>query len=369
MTSSIAMISRTRVMLLLAICGLLASWSAGRLTVADERPRDLMSGSKISRPLVAASLTVGESLPTWNDSTSRNALIEFVERVTREGTADFIPPAERIAVFDNDGTLWPENPLPFQIAYAIHSLRKQIVKRPELADEPFVKATLRGDLGALTADSNRGVFQLIAATHAGMTTTEFDELVEEWFRTTKHPRFGKRYDECVYQPMLEVLEYLRAHQFKTYIVSGGGVDFMRVWAERVYGIPPEQVIGSHVRTQFEMREGVPVLVKTAGNVVVNDKEGKPVSIDEFIGRRPVMCFGNSDGDKAMLEYTTIGNRRPSFGLIVHHTDGAREYAYDDKPKSSGRLAEALADAPQRGWIVVDMKKDWKRVFAFDKDAE
>ncbi|WP_231616137.1 HAD family hydrolase [Novipirellula artificiosorum] len=206
------------------------------------------------------------------------------------------------------------------------------------------------------------MLQLAAITHAGMTTEEYDASVAEWVATAKHPRFNKLYSECVYQPMLEVLAYLRANGFKTFIVSGGGQDFMRVWAEEVYGIPPQQVVGTNSKTVFEIRDGKAVLVKTLDNLFIDDKGGKPVGIHRFIGRRPVMSFGNSDGDKAMLEYATVGNPLPSFGLIVHHTDAVREYAYDANPKSSGRLVDALADAPKRGWVVVDMAKEWNTVF-------
>jgi phosphoglycolate phosphatase-like HAD superfamily hydrolase len=308
----------------------------------------------------------GDPLPSWNDGDAKKSVLAFVTKVTKEGAPDFVPVPERIAVFDNDGTLWPENPLPFQLAFAFDSLKREAPKNPKWKDDPFVKTALDGGAPALLADHHKGLFHILGLTHAGMTTDEFTARVENWLKTAKHPRFGKRYDECVYKPMIEVLTHLRANGFKTFIVSGGGADFMRVWTERAYGIPPEQVIGSYAQTKFEMRAGKPVLVKTTEHVFVDDKEGKPVAIHQFIGRRPVMCFGNSDGDKAMLEYTTIGNPRPGFGLIVHHTDAEREYAYDAKPKSSGKLVEALADAPKRGWTVVDMKKDWKTVFPFDK---
>lgn len=308
----------------------------------------------------------GEPLPSWNDCAARESILAFVKRTTTVGSADFIPEPERIAVFDNDGTLWPENPMPFQMAFVLDCLRQQMTVLPERKEDPAVKAAFDGNLPNLMADHGKGLFRIVGLTHAGMTTEEFDKQVNTWLKSSKHPRFDRRYDECVYQPMLEVLGYLRASGFKTFIVSGGGADFMRVWSERVYGIPPEQVIGSNTRAKFEFRDGRPVLVKTTEQLFLDDKEGKPVAIHQFIGRRPVMCFGNSDGDKAMLEYTTIGNPRPSYGLIVHHTDADREYAYDAVPKSTGKLVEALADAERRNWTVVDMKKDWKRVFPFDK---
>ncbi len=317
--------------------------------------------------IVLPSLAFGQDdpLPSWNDSAAKAAIVSYVAKVTEEGSPDFIPLSERIAVFDNDGTLWPENPVPFQLAFALDNLKDQAARNSALRDDPLVKAALQGDTAALLADHYKGLFHIVGLTHAGMTTEQFDARVNDWLKTAKHPHFDQRYEECVYQPMIEVLAYLRASGFKTFIVSGGGADFMRVWSERVYGIPPEQVIGSNARTKFEFRDGKPVLVKTTEEVFVDDKEGKPVGIHQYIGRRPVMCFGNSDGDKAMMEYTTIGNPRPSFGLIVHHTDADREYAYDANPKSSGKLVEALTDAPQRGWIVVDMRRDWKRVFGFE----
>jgi len=306
-----------------------------------------------------------DPLPAWNDTAPKRAILDFVARTTKPGGADFVPASERVAVFDNDGTLWPENPAPFQLAFAFDRLKQDLPAHPEWKDDPFVQATLSADLGTLLADHYKGLFHVIGLTHAGMTTEEFATRVNEWMETARHPRFGRPYDACLYQPMREVLAHLRANGYRTFIVSGGGADFMRAWAERVYGVMPEQVVGSHAAVKFEMREGQPVLVKTLDTIFVDDKEGKPAGIHEIIGRRPVMAFGNSDGDKAMLEYTTIGNPRPSFGLIVHHTDAEREYAYDAAPKSSGKLVEALADAPGRGWTVVDMARDWNTVLGDD----
>ena len=302
-------------------------------------------------------------LPSWNDGAAKQAILKFVARTIEKDSPEFIRPEERIAVFDNDGTLWPENPVPFQLAFALDSLKLQLEMNPKLQDDEYVKAALAGDAAALLANHYKGLFRVLDLTHAGMTTDEFDIRVNDWLKRVKHPRFDKPYDQCVYQPMLEVLEYLRANGYKTFIVSGGGADFMRVWSERVYGIPPEQVVGSNSRTKFELRDGKPLLIKTLEHTFVDDKEGKPVGIHQFIGRRPIACFGNSDGDKAMLEFTTVNNPRPSFGLIVHHTDADREYAYDAHPTSTGKLVEALQDAPQRRWTIVDMKTDWKRVFA------
>jgi heat shock protein HslJ/phosphoserine phosphatase len=308
--------------------------------------------------------SAADPLPSWNDCPSKKAIVAFVEKVTAQGTADFVPVAERIAVFDNDGTLWPENPVPFQVAYALDAIEQLLATTPELATDPMVQAARAGDLSKLLAGEHHdGLMRIMALTHTGMTTDEFKSQVQAWLQTAGHPRFGLGYDRLTYLPMQEVLNYLRSNGFKTYIVSGGGADFMRVWSERVYGIPPEQVIGSTLRTKFEMRDKGPVLVKLLEHLFIDDKEGKPVAIHQMIGRRPIACFGNSDGDKAMLEYTTINNPHPSLGLIVHHTDAEREYAYDRAPKSSGKLIDALADAPTRGWMVVDMEKDWKLIWS------
>ena len=304
-----------------------------------------------------------DPLPSWNSGPAKQAILDFVAKVTDPDSKEFVPVPERLAVFDNDGTLWPENPMPFQLAFALDELKRHLPDEPAWKDDPMVQAALAGDLPTLLADHYKGLFHIIDLTGSGMTTEEFTDRVRAWFATAKHPRFDRPYDQLAYQPMLEVLDFLRANGFKTCIVSGGGADFMRVFAERVYGIPPEQVIGSNTRTVFELRDSGPVLVKTMKDLFIDDKSGKPVAIHQFLGRRPIACFGNSDGDKAMLEYTTINNPHPSFGLIVHHTDADREYAYDSSPKSSGKLVEALADAPKRGWIVVDMKADWTKIFA------
>ncbi len=313
--------------------------------------------------LLVSQALCSDPLPSWNDCEPKRALIEFVTKITTSGSEQFVPPSERIAVFDNDGTLWPENPIPFQLAYALDVVKQRSSNNPELAADPMVQAALSGDLRKLLEGKHHdGLLQIMALSHAGMTTEEFGKSVESWLTNAKHPRFAKGYTQLTYQPMQEVLSYLRENGFKTYIVSGGGADFMRVWSERVYGIPPENVIGSSTRTRFEMREDGPVLIKTLEHLFIDDKEGKPAAIHQYIGRRPIACFGNSDGDKAMLEYTTMNNPRPSFGLLVHHTDSDREFAYDANPKSSGKLVEALKDAPARGWHVVDMKADWSVVW-------
>jgi phosphoglycolate phosphatase-like HAD superfamily hydrolase len=309
-----------------------------------------------------ASAKGNDPLPSWQPGTAKTSITSFVEEVTTKGPR-YVAPAARIAVFDNDGTLWPENPLPFQLAYAFDEIKRRTPNEPELAADPMVKALLAGDVATLLAGKHHdGLMRIVALTHSGMTTEAFNASVNAWLASARHPKFGRRYDALTYQPMQELLRYLRANGFKTFIVSGGGADFMRVWSERVYGIPPEQVVGSTAQTRFEMRDGEPVLIKTLDYLFVNDKQGKPVGIHQFIGRRPILCCGNSDGDQAMLQYTTINNPLPSFGLIIHHTDAEREYAYDAETKSTGKLVKALKEAPSRGWIVVDMKQDWNAVF-------
>jgi phosphoglycolate phosphatase-like HAD superfamily hydrolase len=318
-------------------------------------------------PTIAVSLALDDGkasapLASWRGNDAKKAITEYVLRVTDEKSPDFVPAPERIAVFDNDGTLWPENPMPFQLAFALDELKRRLPEEPAWKDDAMVQAALEGDLPTLLADHYKGLFHIFALTGSGMTTVEFAVRVRNWLATAKHPRFHRPYDQLAYQPMLELLQYLRDNGFKTFIVSGGGADFMRVFSERVYGIPPEQVVGSNARTVYELRDDGPVLVKTLDHFFVDDGPGKPVGIHQFIGRRPIACFGNSDGDLQMLEYTTIDNTRPSLCVIIHHTDAEREYAYDAKPKSSGKLVTALADAPKRGWIVVDMKNDWAEIF-------
>ncbi len=303
-------------------------------------------------------------LPSWNDGEARAAITAFVEQTTKPGSPDFVPAEERIAVFDNDGTLWPENPIPFQLAFAVDETNRMVAEQPTLKEDPMVQALLAGDNAKLLAGPHHdGLLRIIALTHSGMTTKEFADRVGGWIGTAKHPKFNRPYDQLTYQPMQEMLSHLRANGFKTFIVSGGGADFMRAWSERVYGIPPEQVVGSTARVTYELRDTGPVLVKTLDYLFVDDKAGKPAGIHEFIGRRPIIAVGNSDGDKQMLEYTTIDNPRPNLGVLIHHTDGEREYRYDENPTSSGSLVAALKEAPQRGWTVVSMKDDWKEIFA------
>lgn len=303
-------------------------------------------------------------LPSWRPGPVRDGILSFLERVSTPGSPHWLPPPERIAVLDNDGTLLPEHPLPFQAAFAVDELRRRLPQEPHLEADPMVQAALAGDLGALLAGPRfEGLLRVVALTHAGMDSESFREAVAAWLVSARHPRFNRPYDALTYAPMQELLALLRACEFRCFIVSGGGVDFMRVWVERVYGIPPERVVGSSGLTRFELRDGVPQLLKTIDHLFVNDGPGKPVGIHQFIGRRPVFCCGNSDGDLAMLQYSTIANPRPSLGLLVHHTDAEREYAYDAHSTSTGRLVAALTQAPEQGWLVADMARDWSRVFA------
>jgi len=317
-------------------------------------------------PSARAAAPTDDPLASWNDGSAKRAILNFIRRVTDAHSTDHVPVAERVAVFDNDGTLWPEEPLPFQAAFIVDRLRQRVVSEPSLARDPMVRALLAGDLATLMAgDRHEGLLHVAALTHADITVDDFRRDVCDWLATARHPRFNRPYDHLAYRPMQEVLALLRNHGFKTWIVSGGGADFMRVWAERVYGIPPEQIVGSTARPRFEMRDDGPTLVKTLDHLFVDDKAGKPVAIHHFIGRRPIACFGNSDGDLAMLHYTTVGNPRPALGVIIHHTDHEREYAYDAHPRGTGRLVAALEEAPRRGWTIVDMRQEWARVFSDD----
>ena len=302
-----------------------------------------------------------DPLPSWNDGKSKQSIVAFVAKVTKQGSPGFVPPAERIAVFDNDGTLWAEQPIYFQLAFALDRVKALAPQHPEWkTKEPFA-SLLKGDLKGVLAGGEPAIFQIVMATHTGMTTEEFEKTVKDWIATAKHPTTKRLYTEMVYQPMLELLAYLRANGFKTFIVSGGGIEFMRPWTEKVYGIPPEQVVGSSGKLTFEMRDGTPVLVKLPEINFIDDKAGKPVGINQHIGRRPIAAFGNSDGDLQMLHWTTAG-AGARFGLIVHHTDAAREWAYD-RQSHIGTLDKAWDEATAKGWTVVDMKKDWKTIFA------
>jgi phosphoserine phosphatase len=310
-------------------------------------------------PLLAAA---ADPLPSWNDTTPKKAILAFVAGATTKGAPGYVSPDERIAVFDNDGTLWAEQPMYFQLLFALDRVKALAPQHPEWkTKEPFA-SLLKGDVKAVLAGGDKAILEIIMATHTGMTTDEFEQIVKQWIATARHPVTKRPYTEMVYQPMLELLTYLRANGFKTYIVSGGGVEFMRPWTEKIYGIPPEQVVGSRFRTRFELRNGEPVLVRLPAIDLIDDKEGKPVGISQEIGRRPVAAFGNSDGDLQMLQYTTAG-AGSRFGLLVHHTDGAREWAYD-RHSPVGQLNQALDEAKAKGWTVVDMKTDWKQIFPF-----
>ncbi len=304
-----------------------------------------------------------DPLPSWHDGSTKKAITDFVTRVTVQSGSEFVPPAERIAVFDNDGTLWLEQPMYVQLAFALDRVKALAPQHPEWKDRQPFKAVLEGDMKALAEAGEHGLVELMMATHAGMSTNEFEKITAEWLASVRDPRFKRPYTELVYQPMLELLAYLRANGLKTFIVSGGGIEFMRPWTERIYGVPSEQVIGSSIKTRFEMRDGRPILFRLPQINFIDDKAGKPVGINEHIGRRPIAAFGNSDGDLEMLQWTTMGGGGVRFGVIVHHTDAEREYAYD-RQSHFGKLDKALDAAAANAWTVVDMKRDWKRVFSF-----
>ena len=305
-----------------------------------------------------------DPLPSWNNGKAKQSIVVFVEKVTTPGSPDFVPPAERIATFDNDGTLWAEKPMYFQLFFALDRVKELAPQHPEWKDkEPFA-SLLKGDVKTALAGGDKAILEIVMATHAGMTTNEFEKIVKDWIAKARHPQTKRLYTEMVYQPMLELLAFLRANGFKTFIASGGGIEFMRPWADAVYGIPPEQIVGSSIKTKFEMRQDGPVLVRLPEINFIDDKEGKPVGINSHIGRRPVAAFGNSDGDLQMLQWTTAG-QGARLALLVHHTDAEREWAYDRK-SSIGKLDRGLDEAAKRGWVVVSMKDDWKRIFAFEE---
>lgn len=304
-----------------------------------------------------------DPLPAWNAGETKQAILKFVKTVSTAGSSGYVPPAERIAVFDNDGTLWAEQPMYFQLFFAIDRVRQLAPQHPEWqAKQPF-KAALEGDFKTIFAGGEHALLELVMATHAGTTTAAFSQTVTDWLAAAKHPTTGRPFTDMVYQPMLELLDYLRANGFKTYIVSGGGIEFMRPWTEKVYGIPPEQVIGSSIKTKFVMQDGKPALVRLPEINFIDDKAGKPVGINQHIGRRPIAAFGNSDGDLQMLQWTAAGSGK-RFCLYVHHTDAEREWAYDRDSKI-GRLDKGLDEARARGWTVVDMQRDWKQIFVFE----
>lgn len=316
---------------------------------------------------VCAQAMAADPLPSWNAGPTKTSILDFVARTTKEGSPDFVPVAERIATFDNDGTLWCEKPTYFQILFAFDRIKANAEQHPEWKDKEPYKSVLAGNIEALTSQGQKALLEIVANTHSGMTVDDFHNIVREWMHTARHPRFHRPYDRCIYQPMLELLAYLRANGFQTFIVSGGGVEFMRPWVDRAYGIPPQQVVGSSGVVKFVMRDGTPVLLKEPKVEFIDDGPGKPVGINRFIGRHPIMAFGNSDGDLEMLQWTTLGEpsiRHPRFALIVHHTDADREYAYDRDSKV-GRLDKAWDEGVRRGWTIVDMKEDWNHIFPSD----
>lgn len=316
------------------------------------------------RSTSAMAQTQAGPLPSWNEGPTKASIVDFVARVTENGGPYFVPPDQRIATFDNDGTLWIEQPMYVQLAFALDRVKVLAPMHPEWKDKQPFAAVLNGDLKALAAFGEKGVAELLAVTHAGMTTAEFEKIVTDWLATARDGRFKRPYTELVYQPMLELLAYLRTNGFKTFIVSGGGVEFMRPWTEAIYGVPPEQVVGSSIKTRYEMRDSTPVLFRLPDIDFIDDKAGKPIGINSHIGRRPIAAFGNSDGDLEMLQWATLGTSGARFGLIVHHTDAEREYAYD-RQSHFGKLDVALDAAALNRWTVVDMKNDWKSIFSFD----
>ena len=329
------------------------------------RTQNLMTVALVCMAVsIATKAQAADPLASWNDGPAKKSITEFVAKVTKEGSPDFVPPEERIATFDNDGTLWAEQPMYFQFLFAIDRVKALAPQHPEWKEkEPFA-SLLKGDMKTALAGGEHAVLEIVAATHSGMTTEEFDRIVREWLATAKHPKTARLYTEMVYQPMLELLAYLRGNGFKTFIVSGGGVEFMRAFADKVYGIPPEKVVGSTGKLKFELRDSTPVLMKLPEVQFIDDKEGKPVGIQMNIGRRPIAAFGNSDGDLQMLQWTAAGSGA-RFCLYIHHDDATREWAYD-RQSSIGRLDKGLDEAKVKGWTVVSMKDDWKRIFPFEK---
>jgi hypothetical protein len=307
-----------------------------------------------------------DPLPSWSDGGAKQSIVDFVGKVTKSGSPDFLPPEERIATFDNDGTLWCEQPMYFQLLFALDRIKALAPQHPEWkTKEPFA-SLLKGDVKGALAGGEPAIAKIVMVTHAGMTTAEFEKIVGDWIATAKHPKFKRPYTECVYQPMLELLAYLRANGFKTFIVSGGGIEFMRPWTEKVYGVPPEQVVGSSVKTKYEMRDGKPVLMRLPEINFIDDKTGKPIGINSHIGRRPIAAFGNSDGDQQMLEWTQAGGGARLM-MLVHHDDAVREFAYGAESKV-GTFSDALmAEAKKNSWTLISMKDDWKTIFAFEKN--
>jgi phosphoglycolate phosphatase-like HAD superfamily hydrolase len=324
----------------------------------------LASAAMAAMPLsTRLALAQGDPLPSWNDGPNKRSILDFVAAVTKEGASDFVPAPQRIATFDNDGTLWCEQPMYVQLAFALERVKALSNQHPEWKTKQPFKAVLDNDIATLAKSGEKGLLELVMATHAGMTTDEFAKIASDWIKTARHPKFKRPYTDLVYQPMLELLAYLRANGFKTFIVSGGGIEFMRPWTEQIYGIPPDQVVGSSIKTKFEMKDGHPELFRLPAIDFIDDGPGKPVGINAHIGQRPIAAFGNSDGDIQMLQWATLsGGRR--LGLIVHHTDAEREYAYDRK-SHFGKLDKGFDAAKANGWTMVSMKDDWKRIFKFE----
>jgi len=339
----------------------------------EMKARTFLIGLWVFWLILSATVAVAQAsdpLPSWNDGHSKQAILAFMERVTTPGSPDFVPPAKRIATFDNDGTLWPSHPMYTQLAFALDRIKTLAPRHPEWRTQQPFKAVLDNDLEALAVGGEKGMIELVMASHAGMSTAQFEAIVTEWLDKARHPRFKRPYTELAYQPMLELLTFFRANGFKTYIVSGGGVAFMRPMTEKVYGIPPEQVVGSTIKIEYQVRDGEPVLMRLPKIDFIDDKSGKPVGINTFIGRRPVAAFGNSAGDREMLEWTGAGSGRRLM-MLVFHDDAEREYAYgpaNGLPNTHfGTFPQSLMDeAKEKGWIVISVKNDWGRVFSFEK---
>lgn len=311
--------------------------------------------------------TKTDPLPSWNEGSPKQAIISFVEDVTDTTSANFIPVLDRIATFDNDGTLWSEQPIYFQLFFAIDRVKAMAADHPEWKSKQPYKAVLENDMGTLMQQGEKGLAQIVMATHAGITTDEFETIVSDWIKTAKHPTKGKPYNEMIYQPMLELLDYLRANNFKTFIVSGGGIEFMRPWVEEAYGIPKDQVVGSSLEAEYDYNDGKPFIKKLPKLDLNDDKGGKPVGINRYIGRKPAFAAGNSDGDLEMLRWTD-SNKLKTFKLYVHHTDSVREWAYD-RDSHIGKFDIGLDEAGKKGWTVVDMKSDWKIIYPFEKNQQ
>lgn len=317
-------------------------------------------GASLLMVLAVSAALAQDPLPSWNDGATKKSIVDFVTAVTTQGGPDYVVPQDRIATFDNDGTLWGEQPMYVQLAFVLDRVRAMAPDHPEWKDsEPF-KSVLAGDLKGIAASGEKGLAELIAATHAGMSTEDFEKIASDWIATAKHPKTGKLYTQMVYQPMLDLLAYLRANGFDVFIVSGGGIEFMRPWTDKIYGVPPQNVVGSSIKTKYQIVAGKPVLMREAAIDFIDDKEGKPVGINSHIGKRPIAAFGNSDGDFEMLQWTTAGAGR-RFGLLVHHDDAEREYAYD-RDSAFGKLDKGLDEGPKLGWTIVSMKDDWKVIY-------